>query len=282
MAQHRWKTRQAKSSNLLSAAGWWVLSIGLFAAIWELAWAIGLANPLVLPPPHVFLSGFWFQARFFDPNIRMGNPSNWQILTSFVVTVGYTLLRVLIGLAVAFALSTLMGLLIRYFRIFGRLTFPVINTLAPISPIAWLPIAIFAFGVGDVAAIFLVVITLFFIMTIATVSQIDRVGQTPINVARTMGATRFQIFWDVILPSILPSLFTILRLNVFAAWMIVLIAELIGIGNGLGQVIMISRNTFNAELTILAMFAVGIVGYVLDTALRIFQRKVLYWNSTSA
>ncbi|QIG50449.1 ABC transporter permease [Nordella sp. HKS 07] len=281
LAGKRRLTAQKESAGILVSAGWWGLSIGLFAAIWELAWATGLANPLVLPPPHVFLSGISYQAKFFDPSMRMGNPTGLQVASSFVLTVTYTLLRVIAGLAVAFAMSMLVGVLIRYFRIFGRLTFPIINTLAPISPIAWLPIAIFAFGVGNVAAVFLVVITLFFIMTIATVNQIDRVGQTPINVARTMGASRFQIFTNVIVPSILPSLFTVLRLNVFAAWMIVLIAELIGIGNGLGQVIMISRNTFNAELTILAMAVVGVVGYALDAVLRVVQRKCLYWNSTN-
>jgi NitT/TauT family transport system permease protein len=114
-------------------------------------------------------------------------------------------------------------------------------------------------------------------MTLATISEIDQVNLAYLNVARIMGASRWQILFYVILPAILPGLFLVLRLNLFAAWMIVLIGEAIGVGSGLGQVVMLARNTFNSSLTFFTMTLIGIVGYSLDIVLLQVQRRLLYW-----
>ena len=136
--------------------------------------------------------------------------------------------------------------------------------LAPISPVAWLPVAMLIFGIGNAPAIFLVFIALFFIMTLATLSLIDNLPVAYIQVARIMGANRRQIFFQVILPAILPGLFVVLRLNLFAAWMIVLIAESVGVGGGLGLVVIVARNTFDAQLAFFTMFVIGVVGFALE------------------
>ena len=107
---------------------------------------------------------------------------------------------------------------------------------------------------------------------------IDTLAPSYVQVARIMGASRLQIFIQVILPAILPGLFVVLRLNLFAAWMIVLIAESVGVGGGLGLVVIISRNTFDAQLAFFTMFIIGGVGFVLDAALRGIQRRALYWQ----
>ena len=92
------------------------------------------------------------------------------------------------GLVIASVLAITLGVAIRYFRLFERLTLPTITLLAPVSPIAWLPVAIFLFGIGNGPAIFMVVIALLFHMVLATITQIDGVNRNFINVARTMGA----------------------------------------------------------------------------------------------
>ena len=145
------------------------------------------------------------------------------------------------------------------------------------SPIAWLPVAIFVFGIGNAPAIFMVFIALFFIMTLATITQIDSVAPNYLNVARTMGASKWQIYLRVILPAILPGLLVVLRLNLLGAWMVVLIAETTGVGYGLGHMIMLARNTFNPSLVFFTIFLIGLIGFVFDYALRLLQRRVLYW-----
>ncbi len=272
------KAPPSRSAVFTSTALWWVASVVLFAGIWEFCWYMTWANPMLMPPPHIFLQNILEVGRLFDKSTRLGDPSAGLILFTIVKTIAASTLRVIIGLGVAFAGSLAVGMAIRYSPLFGKLILPVINLLAPVSPIAWLPIAMLIFGLGNAPAIFLVYIALFFIMTLATLNLIDRLPPSYIQVARIMGATRRQIFMQVIVPAILPGLFIVLRMNLFAAWMIVLIAEGVGVGGGLGLVVIISRNTFDAQLAFFTMFVIGVVGFALDVSLRKLQRRVLYWT----
>ena len=261
--------------------GWAVLSIGLFASIWEVLWAIGWADPRLLPPPHVFMGGIVDQAKYFNTVSRWQIGSGADSIPSPAAAVFYTAAsttgRVVVGLVIASVLSISLGVTVRYFRLFERLTLPTITLLAPVSPIAWLPVAIFMFGIGNRPAIFMVVIALLFHMTLSTIAQIDGVNRNFVNVARTMGASKRQIYARVIIPAILPGMLIVLRMNLFAAWMVVLIAESTGVGYGLGQVIMLARNTFNPSLVFFTIFVIGVLGFVFDYALRMLQGRILYW-----
>jgi NitT/TauT family transport system permease protein len=267
----------------LRALLWGCASVGLFVGVWEFAWWRGWADPLLLPPPHLFLANLGEQFRFFDPNgERAGALSSGGSLGSVLGVMAWTSLRVIAGLTLGFVLSLAVGVGIRYFGLFGKLTLPTITLLAPISPVAWLPVAVFVFGIGNPPAVFLVFISVFFVMVLSTLAQIDAVPPAYIHVARIMGASKRQMFRHVILPAILPGLFVTLRLNLFAAWMVVLIAEAVGVGSGLGQVVMMARNTFNASLVFFTMTLIGLAGFAFDQGLRWIQRRVLWWVGPSA
>ena len=272
------RAQPGRLSKTVTAAAWWIASVALFVAIWEFCWYMRWANPMLMPPPHIFLQDILLVGKLFDKSTRLGNPSAGLIALTIAKTIGASTLRVVCGLAVALVVSLVVGMAVRYSPLFGRLILPIINLLAPISPIAWLPVAMLVFGLGNAPAIFLVYIALFFIMTLATLNLIDTLPPSYVQVARIMGASRLQIFVQVILPAILPGLFVVLRLNLFAAWMIVLIAESVGVGGGLGLVVIISRNTFDAQLAFFTMFIIGMVGFLLDVALREIQRRALYWQ----
>jgi NitT/TauT family transport system permease protein len=260
---------------------WGLLSVGLFAGLWEFFWYVGVADQRLLPPPHIFLGDFAGQAKNFNTAKRWEigvDPSSGPTpFGAVVITIASSTLRVLAGLAIAAITSLCMGVLIRYFGLFGKLVLPALTLLAPISPVAWLPLAIFLFGIGNGPAIFMVFIALFFTMTLATITQIDSVNRNYIAVARTMGASKRQIYARVILPAILPGLLVVLRLNLFAAWMVVLIAEATGVGYGLGQIISAARNTFNPELVYLVIVIIGLLGFTFDLGFRLLQRRVLFW-----
>ena len=265
----------------LVQAGWTLVSVGLFAAIWEFCWAVGLADPKLLPPPHIFLGDFADQAKFFNTATRWSigvNPADGPTpLEAVLITIGATTTRVLVGLLIASVLAIALGVAIRYYVVVEKLTLPTVTLLSPVSPIAWLPVAIFLFGIGNAPAIFMVVIALFFHMVLATINQIDGVNKNLINVARTMGATKAQTYSRVIIPAILPGLLVVLRLNLFGAWMVVLVAESTGVGYGLGQVIMLARNTFNPSLVFFTIALIGLLGFFSDWLLRQIQKRVLYW-----
>lgn len=265
----------------LTSLGWTVASVGLFALIWELCSLLGWADRRLLPPPHVFLGDIPNQLQYFNTATRWAVGVNQDEapsgLSSLITTVLSTMGRVIAGLVIASVLAVVVGVLARYFRLFERLTMPTVTLLSAVSPIAWLPVAVFLFGIGNGPAIFMVVITLFFHMVLATVTHIDNVPKNLIHVARTMGATKRQVYFRVIIPAILPGILMVLRLNLFAAWMVVLVAETTGVGHGLGQIIMLARNTFNPSLVFFTIALIGVLGFLTDYALRLVQRRVLYW-----
>lgn len=270
-----------KLRNILTSVGWGVASIGLFAGIWELTWAMGWTDPRLLPPPHIFLGNIPDQLQFFNTSTRWvvgaaqtEGPSG---LHSLFTTVAATMMRVISGLVIASVLAVAVGVMARYFRLFDRLTMPTVTLFSSVSPIAWLPVAVFLFGIGNAPAIFMVVIALFFHMVIATATHIDNVPKNFIHVARTMGATKRQVYFRVIIPAILPPMLMVLRLNLFAAWMVVLVAESTGVGQGLGQIIMLARNTFNPTLVFFVIALLGTLGFLTDFALRMIQKRLLYW-----
>lgn len=270
-----------RGEGMLARIGWTILSIGLFVSLWELCWLFGWADPKLLPPPHIFIGSIADQGKFFNTATRWqvgksmtGGPSAFE---SVMITVGATTMRVFVGLLIATVLGIAVGVMVRYFKLFDRLVLPTVTLLSPVSPIAWLPVAIFIFGIGNGPAIFMVVVALFFHMVLATVTQIDSVSNNLINVARTMGASKPQIYWRVIVPAILPGMLAVLRMNLFAAWMVVLIAESTGVGYGMGQVIMLARNTFNPSLVFFTIAVIGVLGFTFDWLLRQAQRRILYW-----
>jgi NitT/TauT family transport system permease protein len=201
---------------------------------------------------------------------------------SVLITGAATTARVFVGLILASVLAIGVGVLVRYYRFFDRLVLPTITLLSPVSPIAWLPVAIFLFGIGNAPAIFMVVVALFFHMVLATINQIDTVNTNLINVARTMGASKAQIYARVIVPAILPGMLQVLRMNLFGAWMVVLVAESTGVGYGMGQVIMLARNTFNPSLVFFTIAVIGLLGFTFDWLLRLAQRRILYWLPDTA
>lgn len=273
-------------ARLSSRLGVTLLSVGLFCGIWELLWALDVADPKLLPPPHIFLGNFPEQAKFFNTaqrwQIGVGLNTGPSPEMAVLITILASAARVFAGLLIAAALSISIGVAIRYFALFEKLTLPTITLLSPVSPIAWLPVAIFLFGIGNAPAIFMVVVALFFHMVLATIAQIDGVNRNLINVARTMGASKLQIYVRVIIPAILPGMLMVLRLNLFGAWMVVLVAESTGVGYGLGQVIMLARNTFNPSLVFFTIALIGLLGFLSDWVLRLLQKKILYWVPETA
>lgn len=259
-------------------AVWWFISVGLFISLWELSAALGWINVLILPPPHMFIAEIQNQAQFLSPRVgdaRVG--ANFAALAAILST----LQRVIIGVTLAFVSAVTFGGLASYFRLFRNLTMPTITLLAPIAPVAWIPLAILIFGVGNLVAIFVVFIGIFFTLTLATVTCVNNVDQVYINTARVLGANRRQVMRHVVLPAIIPNIFVILRMNFFGAWTGVLAAEMVGVNTGLGAIIMVGRSMFNARLMFLGMALIGIVGYLLDVAFAQVQKRVLWWKGTA-
>ena len=250
---------------VLKAAAPWAVII----AVWEWAAASGWSGAVLFPPPSAFL-------RYaVESDFRVGFGGDAMTIPGAIVA---SALRVLAGLAVGFAAAIVTGILISASRTVSDMVLPVIRGLAPIAPIAWIPLGIVLFGIGNPTAVFVVFMGIYFILTISTVAAVKTVDERLIKTARSHGASKVQIWVRVIFPSILPQVFTMLRINFFAAWMAVLAAEMVGLKNGLGMMIILGREMFNTKLILLGMCMVGATGYFVDALLVQIQRKVLWWQ----
>ncbi len=244
----------------------WIVAV----ALWELAWAQKWMTTSLFPPPSVFLS------YVIENDFRVGFARDAMPIPVAVVASAY---RVLAGLALGFVGAIVTGILISLSRTASLIIFPFIRGLAPIAPIAWIPLGIVLFGIGNGTAVFVVFTGIYFILTINTVVAVQAVDKRMIKTARSFGASPRQVWLWVIFPAVLPQVFTMLRLNFFAAWMAVLAAEMVGLKNGLGMIIMLGREMFNPNLILVGLLMVGITGYLVDAFLVFVQRRVLWWQS---
>lgn len=237
--------------------------------IWEAAAANGWSGAVLFPPPSSFL-------RYaVESDFRVGFGRDAMSIPMGILV---SALRVLAGLALGFAAAIATGILISASGAVSDMVMPLIRGLAPIAPIAWIPLGIVLFGIGNPTAIFVVFMGIYFILTITTVAAVNSVDQRLIKTARSFGASRTQVWTRVIFPAVLPQVFTMLRINFFAAWMAVLAAEMVGVKNGLGMMIILGREMFNTKLILLGMCMVGATGYFVDALLVQIQRKILWWQ----
>lgn len=236
---------------------------------WELL-ALYLVNfGRVVPPPTQFIRSI------IESNFRIGIGSqSASIGTSIISSVS----RVVLGLLIATVFSTAVGLFISSSVWIKRTLMPIIRLFAPIAPIAWIPIALVLIGVGNQTAIFIVFMGVFFTLTIVIVQAIEDVPNQVIFSAKTLGANKLQTIRHIIIPFIAPKVVLSLRINFIAAWMAVLAAEMTGLRDGLGAIIMIGRNLFNYELIMMGVFLIGVIGYVTDTLLHKVQEKYFWWG----
>lgn len=246
-----------------------VISIVVLVGIWELSAALGWEYAHIFPPPSHFLRDL------ADNGFRIGLGSSAAGVPESIASSFY---RVFVGLGIGFACALMAGMAISMSKWFKRFIMPVIGLLAPIAPIAWIPLALVVFGIGNQTAVFIVFMGVFFILTIATVKAIETVPDHLLNVAKTLGAKRWQIWRHVTFPFILPQVFTILRINFIAAWMAVLAAEMTGLRDGLGAIIMNGRNLFDNNLILLGMCLIGVSGFIIDNLLKWIQNRFFWWD----
>ena len=257
---------------------WWIISVGLFIAIWELTFAMGLYSARTLPPPHVFLGDLPNQIQYFDfSKANAGEAAPPTPYHAVAKTISATVLRVVAGLGLGFVLGVVSGTLIRYFRWFGNLTLPTVTLLAPISPFAWLPVAVYLFGTGDKAG-HLPGVPRGVLHHRAGHHRGDRRRQEDLpggrpDHGRDPPADLFSGH---------PAGRTTRAVHDPAAQSVRglddrLIAESAGSDSGLGALVMLARNTGAANLVMVGMVVIGIVGFVFDIVLRTIQRRMLYW-----
>ncbi|MCM3877200.1 MAG: ABC transporter permease [Thermoanaerobaculia bacterium] len=199
------------------------------------------------------------------------------LLAKYVVA---SLYRVSWGYLLAVVTAIPIGLLLGWYRRGEQALNPLLQVLRPISPLAWIPISILWFGVGDMAAIFLIFLASFLPLVVASMNAVRNVPPTLLRAGRNFGLSNRRILTGVILPASLPQLIVALRISLGVAWLVVVAAEMIAVNSGLGFLIVDARNAGNRyDLVVAGMVMIGLIGLVLDVSIRQLEKmKALKWG----
>lgn len=179
-----------------------------------------------------------------------------------------SLFRVTIGFFLAVILGIPLGIILGRLEIAKLLFNPLVQFLRPISPLAWIPLAMLWFGIGDQPAIFLIFLSSFFPMVVSTSVAVETIKPTFFQVAANFNFSRYDVITKIVIPAITPEVITALRLTITIAWLVVVAAEMIAVQSGLGYMILDSRNALRMDYVMVGMIVIGIIGLFLDFMMR--------------
>ncbi len=208
---------------------------------------------------------------FSDPFYRNGPNDQgigWNIFNS--------LQRVGMGFGMAALLGVPLGFLIGRFAFLNRMTAPVVSLLRPVSPLAWLPIGLLVFKEAQPAAIWVIFISSIWPLILNTADGVARVPQDYLNVARVLKLSEWKIVTRILFPAVLPHILTGVRLSIGVAWLVIVAAEMLTGGVGLGFWVWDEWNSLNIEHIIIAIFIVGLIGLLLEQAIVFLARRFHY------
>lgn len=242
-----------------------ILGLAAFVGVWAL---VSKSSPQLPGPSVVFQAAVTL---FSDPFYRNGPNDQgigWNIL--------FSLERVGIGFGLAALVGIPAGFLIGRFRFLADMTAPIVSLLRPVSPLAWLPIGLLVFKAANPAAIWVIFISSIWPMIINTAVGVQRIPQDYLNVARVLNLPESKVFTKILFPAVLPYMMTGVRLSIGVAWLVIVAAEMLTGGVGLGFWVWDEWNNLKVENIIIAIFVVGIVGLLLEQGLILLARRFSY------
>jgi NitT/TauT family transport system permease protein len=237
----------------------------VFVALLLVAWQIAVSRH----PVHI-LPGPWGVFGGIAELLRHG------LLFKYVVA---SLFRVTWGFSLAAILAIPLGLTIGWYRRLEMAFNPLVQVFRPISPLAWIPLAILWFGVGDSSAIFLIFLGCFFPLLLTAINAVRSIPSVYINAGRNFGLRPADLVYRVLYPAVIPQLIIGLRITLGVAWLVVVAAEMIAVDSGLGFLIVDARNAGNRyDLVVAGIVIIGLIGLFLDTAMRSLEKvKSFRW-----
>jgi NitT/TauT family transport system permease protein len=243
-----------------------ISGIALLVVLWDIALRLGGATLLPRPLAVVRAIGELAQKGFLVKHV---------VASLFRVTWGY-LAAVVVGVP--------LGIVLGWYRRGGMAVAPLLEVLRPISPLAWIPVAILWFGVGDVSAVFIIFLGALFPITLTAMNAVRGVDLVHVDAGRNFGLRAPELLRRVIYPATLPQILVGLRLSLGIAWLVVVAAEMIAVSSGLGFLIIDARNAGNRyDLVVAGMVLIGMIGIALDSAMRALERsKALAWGYSAA
>ena len=188
--------------------------------------------------------------------------------------IGISLYRFIIGYLSATFVAIVLGLIFGWFEKVWNIIDPIVQVLRPISPIAWFPFIILAFGIGNLPAIVIIFIAAFFPILLSTVSAVRKIDNIYLKVAENFEIKGIKFIWKIVLPSIFPYIANALHIALGSAWIFLVSGEMVGAQSGLGFLIIDSRNNLRFDMLLAGIIFIGVIGLLLDKIIGKFEKTV--------
>ncbi len=251
----------------------------LVLAAWEAVARAGWVSPVVLPSPIQVLQRWLDYAAPLQPyDPAQGSRLAWLCSGELPHDAAASLLRIAVGFGIGAALALPLGLLMgakpRVYELFN----PILQVLRPIPPIAFIPLSILWFGLGNPPAFFLISLGAFFPILMNTIAGVRNVDAIYLRAARNLGAGEWTLFWRVMIPAAMPYILAGVRIGIGVAFIVVIVAEMIAVNAGLGYRILEAREYFWSDKVIAGMATIGLAGLGIDLAMGRLNAWLLRWH----
>lgn len=244
-----------------------VATVIAILTLWSLASSQGWVSKLFLPSPLNVLKSAY--------QVSMTGFADSTLLEHLLASLG----RVFGALAASIVVAVPIGAIIASSRIGRGIFDPVVEFLRPLPPLAYLPLIIIWFGIGEASKVLVIALAMAPPIIIATAAGVRSVSRDRLNAARSLGATRLQLLRFVVLPSALPSIVTGIRIALGAGWSTLVAAELVAASRGLGFMIQSAATFLGTDVVILGIAVIGIVAILLELLMRALERRFVPWST---
>lgn len=272
---------ELKTNDLASRVFKATLAPVVLLILWESLSRLGAVSPQTLPPPSKVFLRWISYALPLEPYSAGQSRLLWALSGELLTDALATIYRVAVGFLIGAGLALPLGLLMGSIKKMHELFNPLIQILRPIPPIAYIPLAILWFGLGDPPAFFLISLGAFFPVLMNTISGVRNVDAIYIRAARNIGAEGATMFLRVILPAATPYILTGMRVGVGVAFICVIVAEMMAVNNGLGFRILEAREFFWSDKIIAGMITIGLLGLAIDTGMARINNYLLRWRRSA-
>ncbi len=250
----------------------------LLLILWEAGSRFGLFSEVLLPSPTAVASKWWAYLLPLQPQEAGQSYLAWLVSGEMLHDAYSSLFRVVagfvIGAALALPLGLLMGASPRIYELFN----PLMQILRPIPPIAYIPLAILWFGLGNPPSFFLIAIGAFFPVLMNTIAGVRQVDGIYLRAARNLGVNQWTMFTRVILPAATPYILAGVRIGIGTAFIVVIVSEMIAVNDGLGFRILEAREFMWSDKIIAGMITIGLLGLAIDSAVSRLNNHLLRWH----
>jgi NitT/TauT family transport system permease protein len=244
-----------------------LLAVLCALALWTIATEGGFVEKKILPSP----SDIAQQAVILVSQGYIGTPLHKHVLAS--------LGRTFVGFVVGALLAVPLGLALGYSERLNALVTPFLSALRPIPVIAYIPLVILWFGIGEFSKILLITLTSFLYITVNAAAGVRSVAPDLIRAAQSLGVNERQLFVHVILPESLPYIFAGLRIGAAVSWAVVVAAELVAAQSGVGYMIMDAATFFRIPVVYVGIILIGLIGFAIERVIATLEHRFVHWSN---